>query len=88
MSDEARLPLFGVRNYARGLQQKLGALERMAEDLERQVRELGGLTLKEREVRLFELDKAIAQRETRLAQERAQAAAEMEALKTRLGDIR
>ena len=88
MSDEATLPLFGVRNYARDLQRKVGALERMAEDLERQVRELGGLTLKEREARLFDLEQAITQRETRLAQEKAQAASEMDALKSQLGDIR
>lgn len=88
MSDEPKLPLFGVRKYARGLQQKLEALERMAEDLERQVRELGGLTIREREQRLEELDTAISQRQARLAEEKAKASAELEALKSQLGDIR
>lgn len=88
LSHTSGVPWFGARRLARALQARVGELEVQCEELRRQLKELGALTLLELEERKRQLEASIEQQKAQMERDRAKAIAEMNELEQRVHQLR
>lgn len=90
-TDQASLPnipWFGARRFARALQLEARAVAAECDDLRKQLKELGALTILELEQRRSDLEKAVNEEEIRLQESRAKVEAQAKSFEAQIEGLR
>jgi len=82
------VPWFGARKFAHALQNEVTGLQAQCDELRRQLKDLGGLTILELEQRRREIEAAIESLKLQLERDQAKGVADAEALSAQIQELR